>query len=839
MITLASLGTIFGVAGTASAITCTITGAEVTTGTPNYHVLAQSQLAISPALIYTAPASPTQALVKTIHLANVTAIAVPGCALFVGGGAPANQISGTFTIPANGWATVDQDGWKVYDANGALLTSGSVGPSGPAGPAGVPGPAIYLSADEGDQGDAGPPGAQGPQGPAGAAGAAGASGPQGPAVYLVGDDGDQGDVGPPGIAGVQGASGAAGATGAQGPVGSAVYLEAEQGEEGERGPIGATGVQGPQGVAGSTGAQGPAGVAIYLEAEAGDDGERGPAGAAGVAGAAGATGSQGPAGVATFLEADQGDEGERGPPGPPGPTGPAGSGATGAQGPVGLAVFMSADDGEPGDFGPPGANGAPGVAGVAGVAGANGAQGMPGVDGEDADAFFFQIPFVSNGQLLNRHVLTAASGTYVPTAGTCAIIVRMVGAGAGGGGAVVAAGDFGPAGGGASGVYLENTIITPNTLIAGGAFTCGAAGAAGSTAGGTGGTGGDTTIVLNGVTFTAKGGLGGTGVTAATTSIVIPGGLPQTGSSAADVVSGGEPGGYGLGISTTTTPTGGGGNTPWGGGGPAIQTFGASAAGKPGLGFGSGGSGAFVLGATGVVGGAGAPGAIVIEEYPGPSGNLAGPAGAAGAQGPAGPVPFVFAEDGVDGDQGPPGLLGPPPGGNWFFLGIQKIGANAVTVGPVTWNGTFKQLWGRYLIKGYSGGTPVGRLLTGAATISTTAANNGNGLVEGGTATATSVSVPGCPLASTLSAIARSGYFFIDGASGDLKEIRIDGKEGNPAAASSPVVFQGASSFTDLSTNLPLQRAQLTVYDTLTTTTVSTNLFLTGSYLALWGRNEA
>lgn len=140
MLTLAGTNTIAGVAGTTTAITYTVTGAEVTTGTPTYKVLSQGQLAAAAATIYTVPAAPATALVKTIHLANTTGSAVTGVALFVNGTAAGNRISGSFTIPANGWATVDADGWRIYDENGALKTSGDPGPTGPTGPQGPQGP---------------------------------------------------------------------------------------------------------------------------------------------------------------------------------------------------------------------------------------------------------------------------------------------------------------------------------------------------------------------------------------------------------------------------------------------------------------------------------------------------------------------------------------------------------------------------------------------------------------------------------------------------------------------------------------------------------------------------
>ena len=284
MLTLASTETLAGVAGTATSITCTVTGAEVSVGIPTYKVLSQSVLAIAAATIYTTPATPITTLIKTIHLANTTGLAVPGVSLFVNGTAAANRISGSFSIPANGWATVDEDGWKVYNGNGELMMSGF---TGPAGQAGVAGQAIYLVGDAGEDGDMGPPGTPGVQG------FTGQQGPVGPAVFLVGDteDGDQGPPGPRGL------------TGDTGAVGPAIFMSAEQGEDGD---IGAPGVVGPQGVQGN---QGPQGVATFLVGDA-EDGDVGPPGPRGL------TGDTGAVGPAVFLIADEGEEGPMGPPGP-------------------------------------------------------------------------------------------------------------------------------------------------------------------------------------------------------------------------------------------------------------------------------------------------------------------------------------------------------------------------------------------------------------------------------------------------------------------------------------------------------------------------------------------
>lgn len=177
-----------------------------------------------------------------------------------------------------------------------------------------------------------------------------------------------------------------------------------------------------------------------------------------------------------------------------------------------------------------------------------------------------------------------------------------------------------------------------------------------------------------------------------------------------------------------------------------------------------------------------------------------------------------------------------PDAKNWSFLGT--ISGTGVTVGPLIWTGQFQQIYFEYLIGGYNGGTPIGRIQLGTASISTTAANNGNGLNENGTNNATSVNVPGCPLAVTTSAIARQGRGTISGASGSLKQIVIEGMSGNPAAATSPTVFQARSFFTDISTNLLIQRLQLSVYDTLIATALSAQTFTATTQLWAWGRNN-
>lgn len=122
MITLAAAGTIQGAAGTATAVTYTITGMELASGTETYTVLAQGQLAASVGALYTVGAG-TTAFVKSIMLANATASPVTGVSLLVNGTAAGNQIVPAITIQAYGMAILDDNGLKLYDGGGNLYTT--------------------------------------------------------------------------------------------------------------------------------------------------------------------------------------------------------------------------------------------------------------------------------------------------------------------------------------------------------------------------------------------------------------------------------------------------------------------------------------------------------------------------------------------------------------------------------------------------------------------------------------------------------------------------------------------------------------------------------------------
>lgn len=126
MITLGPANTLSAIAGTASAVTCSIFGDNVagagSSAIDAFGMLYQGQLSNSAATLLFAAAG-NQRLIKSILLTNVTGSAVSGIKFFSNGNAAANQLV-TLTIPANGSATwTDSKGWTVYDSTGTALTT--------------------------------------------------------------------------------------------------------------------------------------------------------------------------------------------------------------------------------------------------------------------------------------------------------------------------------------------------------------------------------------------------------------------------------------------------------------------------------------------------------------------------------------------------------------------------------------------------------------------------------------------------------------------------------------------------------------------------------------------
>jgi hypothetical protein len=215
--------------------------------------------------------------------------------------------------------------------------------------------------------------------------------------------------------------------------------------------------------------------------------------------------------------------------------------------------------------------------------------------------------------LLKRQVITA-TGTYTPTPGANRALVRMVGGGGGGGGiANSSSAQAAVAGGGAGGAYFEKFIDPGTYPLVGGTATVGAAGAGGLNTGAAGSAGGDTSIVIGGTTYTAKGGPGGAFQASIATAACALGGGFATGSTAGDFSPSQDPGAPGVAILAAVGFSGAGGSSPFGAGGNGLA---ASGAGNAGQGKGAGGGGALSLNAGGAAaGGAGTIGVLVIDEY--------------------------------------------------------------------------------------------------------------------------------------------------------------------------------------------------------------------------------
>lgn len=211
--------------------------------------------------------------------------------------------------------------------------------------------------------------------------------------------------------------------------------------------------------------------------------------------------------------------------------------------------------------------------------------------------------------------LFTGSGTYTPTPGLSYGLIIASGGGGGGGGAAStdASADVASGGGGAGGTAIR--ILTSAQIGSSQTVTIGAAGAAGTSAGGDGGAGGDTTF---GSFITATGGAGGTGLANAGNNVDSIGGSGGSPTGGDFNLQGGD--GHGGVCGATTKYGGSGGGSFWGGGpqGARNLTSGTGVAGRVGTSAGTGGSGACSINqnsATGVAGGAGAAGVVMVLEF--------------------------------------------------------------------------------------------------------------------------------------------------------------------------------------------------------------------------------
>ena len=123
MILLAAADTLAAGGEVASQLTATVFGMELSSaGGEVYKVLAQLQLAASPATIYTVPGS-TTTLVKTITVVNNDSVP-RAFSFFRAGTAAANRLTPPISLLPNGMAVYeDGQGWQVFNATGQLLTA--------------------------------------------------------------------------------------------------------------------------------------------------------------------------------------------------------------------------------------------------------------------------------------------------------------------------------------------------------------------------------------------------------------------------------------------------------------------------------------------------------------------------------------------------------------------------------------------------------------------------------------------------------------------------------------------------------------------------------------------
>ncbi len=219
------------------------------------------------------------------------------------------------------------------------------------------------------------------------------------------------------------------------------------------------------------------------------------------------------------------------------------------------------------------------------------------------------------GSLFRIQTLTSGTTTYTPSPGTIAIYAILIGPGGGGGGANCSAGYYSCAGGGGAGAvcYKWLTGLVPGTAYTTNIPTGGAGGTAGSNNGSAAASG--TTLLVNGVTYTAGSGQGGlfSNNNNIYQGFAVRGGDGGTASNG-DVNASGMNGYIGVGSTTNNTGySGAGGSTPFGAGANGVINNGN--AGVAATGYGGGGSGGACTGSTNRAGGAGGPGAIIIYEY--------------------------------------------------------------------------------------------------------------------------------------------------------------------------------------------------------------------------------
>lgn len=128
MLVIGAGDSLYGVAGTATAITVTATGVSVTasSGAEVLQKLYQGQLPSAAASLFTVPAGQSY-VIKTLTVTNSSGSPVAGISLFISGSAASNSILGGITIESGSTATFGENGWQVTDANGQILVASITG----------------------------------------------------------------------------------------------------------------------------------------------------------------------------------------------------------------------------------------------------------------------------------------------------------------------------------------------------------------------------------------------------------------------------------------------------------------------------------------------------------------------------------------------------------------------------------------------------------------------------------------------------------------------------------------------------------------------------------------
>lgn len=230
---------------------------------------------------------------------------------------------------------------------------------------------------------------------------------------------------------------------------------------------------------------------------------------------------------------------------------------------------------------------------------------------DTTDGFSNGMTLPTAGLLIRRTKLI--SGTIFVLSGLTNF-VRILMVGGGGGGGYSSGSNSGAGGGGGAGGYLEKFVAVNSLYVAYVIGTAGAGGVAATPANAT--AGGDTTLTLDGVIYTAKGGGLGVSNTGSATATTFAGGAGGVVGTNGDINASGMPGDAGFTTIAVTTAVGGcGGSGQFGGGGVGPRNAATSTAGNAGTGNGSGGSGACTVVGGGQNGGAGTIGLIMIEEY--------------------------------------------------------------------------------------------------------------------------------------------------------------------------------------------------------------------------------